>query len=81
MIQVFKDIRTLVTLVAAVSAISVALFWNVAFSDETVSVSATVGLSGIPPVVMGVNPSLSIITVSRNGSQTVSLRVYDSDNA
>jgi ABC-type sugar transport system permease subunit len=81
MIQACKDIRTLATLVAAVSSISAILFWNAAFSDETVSVSATVGLSGIPPVVMGTNPSLPIITVSRNGSQTVSLRVYDSDNA
>ncbi len=81
MTQVCKDIRTLATLVATVSVVSAAFLWNSAFSDETVSVSATVGLSGIPPVVMGTDPSLPIITVSRNGSQTVSLRIYDSDNA
>ncbi len=81
MTKVRTDIRTFAAIAAVISSIAAGLSWNAAFSDESISISATVGLLGNPPVVTGVVPSLPVITVFRNESQTVSLKVHDPDNS
>jgi hypothetical protein len=61
---------------------SVLSFFGVryAFSDEVVSIYATVGLTNQPPVVTSVNPSTSPTLVERNSYQNYSLQLSDSDS-
>ncbi len=69
---------------AALAAATVGAFfgtglWN-AFSDESVSVSAIVGLANTPPLVTSVDPNLDPITVAKSTSQAVSVTVSDPDS-
>lgn len=61
--------------------IAVAAFWGTVFSDESISVSATVGSLQKPPFVRSISPALFPITVARNSAQTVSLLIEDPDSA
>lgn len=60
--------------------LSVAALWSTVFSDESISVSATVGSLQKPPFVRSVSPALFPITVARNSAQTVSLLIEDPDS-
>lgn len=67
--------------IAALGAVTAALFAYRAFSDEGIFVGATVGNAAKSPFVTSVSPGLTPITVARSSSQTVSLTVNDSDSA